>query len=672
MRTGQRARIVAGLIAALTLPISLTRAAGAPDHTATKAFYAALRANDLAALSDLLARGSSVNATDEHGVTPLMNAAVVGSADAMARLIDGGADVNARNEFGSTALMWSATDLAKVQLLIRHGADVNVVTEHGRTALWLAALSDGSAPIVRALLAAGADIHAVDSTKMTVLHAATMGHDAETARILVDAGLDVNAADSAAFTPLINAAQRGNLDTVRLLIAKGADPNAVTALGDVATHASSRVKNGALGLGHFTALLLAAPTAPTPVVTALIKAGADVNATDVRGMTPLMLAVATDHPKLDAIRELLAAGANANAKSLAGETALDWARKFGTTPVVTMLTRAGAQASTSTAVETPPPAPAGLTRAVERGFSLMERTSGRYVETGGCAACHAQNITDVAAAAARDKGLRVGDAEAEARLQDAAGRFAAGTSMLLERLDSVGTPDVPLYTLVALDSRGYAPDAMTDAMIANLAAQQYTDGRWHLGGLARPPIQDGDIFRTAFAIRALSVYAPPGRAAETKARIDRATAWLAAATPTTAEDRNLQLLGLKWAGAGDRQVHALVKAIRSGQRADGGWAQRPELASDAYATGQSLFALAKAGGVGPRDPAYQKGTRYLLSTQREDGSWYVRSRSPKFQPFFESGFPYGHDQWISMMATGWATTALALAIETPRAARAGR
>ena len=95
------------------------------------------------------------------------------------------------------------------------------------------------------------------------------------------------------------------------------------------------------------------------------------------------------------------------------------------------------------------------------------------------------------------------------------------------------------------------------------------------------------------------------------------------------------------------------------QRADGGWAQRNELSSDAYATGQSLFALASAIGTGPEDKAYARGIRFLLSTQRADGSWYVRSRSPKFQPFFESGFPYGHDQWISMMATGWGAAALA-------------
>jgi hypothetical protein len=75
--------------------------------------------------------------------------------------------------------------------------------------------------------------------------------------------------------------------------------------------------------------------------------------------------------------------------------------------------------------------------------------------------------------------------------------------------------------------------------------------------------------------------------------------------------------------------------------------------------------------VSPRDPAYQKGVTFLLSTQHADGSWYVRSRAPKFQPFFESGFPYGHDQWISTMATGWAAAALTLALEEPQKTAGG-
>ncbi len=56
--------------------------------------------------------------------------------------------------------------------------------------------------------------------------------------------------------------------------------------------------------------------------------------------------------------------------------------------------------------------------------------------------------------------------------------------------------------------------------------------------------------------------------------------------------------------------------------------------------------------------------RYLVATQLEDGSWYVPSRSMPFQPYFESGFPHGPDQWISMAASNWAATALAYGLET--------
>jgi hypothetical protein len=41
----------------------------------------------------------------------------------------------------------------------------------------------------------------------------------------------------------------------------------------------------------------------------------------------------------------------------------------------------------------------------------------------------------------------------------------------------------------------------------------------------------------------------------------------------------------------------------------------------------------------------------------------VRSRAPKFQPYFQSGFPYEHDQWVSSAATAWAVMALAPALE---------
>jgi hypothetical protein len=65
----------------------------------------------------------------------------------------------------------------------------------------------------------------------------------------------------------------------------------------------------------------------------------------------------------------------------------------------------------------------------------------------------------------------------------------------------------------------------------------------------------------------------------------------------------------------------------------------PRCCCDAYATGQTLYSLSVGNAASPREPAFQKGVNYLLSTQYADGSWYVRSRAPKFQPYFESGFP---------------------------------
>ena len=98
--------------------------------------------------------------------------------------------------------------------------------------------------------------------------------------------------------------------------------------------------------------------------------------------------------------------------------------------------------------------------------------------------------------------------------------------------------------------------------------------------------------------------------------------------------------------------------------ASAGWAQLASLDSDAYATGTALVALHQAGGIATADPAYRNGLRFLLAKQSDDGSWHVRTRSTPIQTYYESGYPHGEDQFISITAAGWATTALALALPT--------
>ena len=614
----------------------------APGFAATDnqsdAFYAAIRANDLPRVDEMLKQGASANLKDDRGLTPLMYAAIAGSTDAMKLLLDKGADVNARNAFASTALMWSATDIKKVRLLVERGADVNLASKQGRTALLVAALSDNSYEIARSLIAKGADVKAVDGLKTTALIAATAGNDTDTIRAMVDAGLEVNAADSLGFTPLMNAAANRNLPAVRLLLAKGANVNAVSK--DV----FNTVKNGTIALGKFTPLILATAGAGADVAKVLLDAGAEINAQDVRGMTPLMLAIATDHPDTETIRLLLARGADVKPKSVAGETARDWARKFGFT-----LGPKGLQPDIApAAVHASADSQTKLKPAVEKSIALLEKNGNQFFVNGGCASCHHQNITDFAVRVARAKGARIDETAAAERMKLNKAFFGSVGPSLLERLDVPGDPDLLLYAVAAMDSAAYPPDRMTDALLANLVAQQASNGRWMApGGTPRPPVEDGDIFRTALGIRAMKMYGAPGRGAEMKERIAKAHAWLLAEPAVTAEDRNMKLFGLRWAGADRKVLQPLAKSIFAEQRPDGGWAQRAELESDAYATGQSLVALVEGAGVSPKDEVYRNAVKYLLATQHADGSWLVRSRSPKFQPYFESGFPYGHDQWIS-------------------------
>src|SRR5262249_11407871 len=215
---------------------------------------------------------------------------------------------------------------------------------------------------------------------------------------------------------------------------------------------------------------------------------------------------------------------------------------------------------------------------------------------------------------------------------------------LLEGIEPPGGIGGMIYSVSGLAASGYAPDRMTDALVADIASQQLLDGKWTFRLVVRPPMGDGDVTKTALAVQALNTYGAPGRRAEMTERIERAKSWLLAAKPVTAEDRNFQLLGLRWAGADEGTLQRLSKAIAGYQRPDGGWSQRDELESDAYGTGQTLYALAECGFL-TKDPVYGKGVHFLLATRKEDGSWFVPSRSPKLQPYFESGFPHGHDQW---------------------------
>lgn len=627
-------------------------------------FYSAVRRGDSATVEKLLKSSGNVNVADSRGDTPLMYAAAVGSEAMMRRLIEAGADVNARNSFGASALLWSAGSLPRVRLLVEHGADVNVVSKQGHTPVEVAAHYAGNVETLKLLVAKGASLKLPpDKNGGTALAFAADVNDAAMVKFLLEkGGADVMAGPAAPMA-LMNAAMYGNAELVKLLLAKGAPVNAAS------PEETERVKNGPIAIGKLTALILAAAQGDTETVRLLLDAGADVNAQDVRGMTPLMLAVATDHPNQDVVRMLLAKHPDTTLKSKAGETALDWALKFHH-PAILAAVRDASPNVKPADPETPKFTLAegsDLRARLEKSIGIIQGAGTTTFREGGCVSCHGGNITVAAVAAARRKGVAVDEKAATEYVKATRLQFAAAADLMLERTD----PPAPLigaYALFSLAEEGAPADRTTDATLINLAAQQLSAGYWSYLGLMRPPTSDSLFSNTATAIRAMRVYAPPARKAEYEERIARAVRALESAEPATTEDCTMQLLGLKWAGADAARVAKAAKAVAALQREDGGWAQAPLLTSDAYATGTALHALFESG-MAVDSPVYRKGVEYLLRTQAADGSWHVASRAPKFQPYFEGGFPYGHDQWISQWGTGWAAIALAHALPDQRAAR---
>jgi uncharacterized protein len=220
----------------------------------------------------------------------------------------------------------------------------------------LAAAEANDAERVRALLAAGASAQARDAARDTALHrAAAAGHDA-LARLLLESGARPEAKNRASRTPLMLAARRGHLAAVRVLLWRGAGPNArgrdgETALG-LAAGASWYVPPGqeaaVVAAGAFEPGGEDWPQVPMPVdrvlpvVQALLASGADPDAADAAGWTPLMKAAR--QAQAAALRSMLASGADASLKDNAGQTAAEIARLAGHVELASLLRQAERQA----------------------------------------------------------------------------------------------------------------------------------------------------------------------------------------------------------------------------------------------------------------------------------------------------------------------------------------
>lgn len=602
----------------------------------------AIRADDLAEVRAQLAGGADPNTPEQTGATPLMLAAAYASSGEMLTLLlDEGADIEATDAVGATALLWAWGNTSHVETLLDRGAAPTAATRDGTTAVFTTARG-GNLDASRLLLERGADPYAVEDNGFDLLQLAYALRDPALRGVLVEHGRRLDSGDQlSAFSPLL--ANLTDPVTVQGLLDIGIDPEESTPF--VTT--------------EFRTVSLAAFHDLRDTVSTLLGHGAAVDLRDRGGRTPLMFAAAGTSRDAGLVRSLVSSGADVDARDARGRTALDWALTQGETEVSRLLRQAGAtsrEARGRPVRRSPPWSPRV---SVQRALEQLQPIGPAFHEQTGCISCHNQSLPAIAVARARKHGLPVNEGLAvhptAATLESWEG---FRDDLRLARCFIPGFVANVTYGLLALLEEGVSPNRTTDAVARCLPAFQAPDGSWPMEGDPRPPLLDpGPIVSTVLALRTLSRYTPPGQRAALRPRLDRARRFLRSATPEQTQEQTFLLLWAAWSGASSEAVGRQRERLTALQQNDGGWAQQPGMTSDAYATGQALYALQEAG-MSAEHARYQRGRQYLLSTQLEDGTWYVRSRAFGFQPYLDAGFPHGPDQFISAAATAWAVIGL--------------
>ena len=247
-----------------------------------------------------------VKSSNKNSLTALLKACQMDYVDAINILLNAKADPRIADVDDNTCLHYAVREgCSKVvlQAIINHGADVNATNKHHETALkWACETKNVCA--INVLLNAGADPSIVDSNGDTCLHTAVLeGCSKDALQAIIEHDADVNSINKNNKTVLMIACRRRNIDAIDVLLNAGADHRMADADGSTCLHHAVYGDCSQMALknkGECTKVALRA----------IILHGTDLNATNKRNRTALMIACMTHNA--DAIVVLLKAGADPN------------------------------------------------------------------------------------------------------------------------------------------------------------------------------------------------------------------------------------------------------------------------------------------------------------------------------------------------------------------------
>ena len=281
-----------------------------------------------------------------------------------------------------------------------------------------------------------------------------------------------------------------------------------------------------------------------------------------------------------------------------------------------------------------PATPQQVHQSVERSLKYLQAESTSWLNTRKCPACHHVALPLWSMIEAERQGYSVN----KKFVAETADRMLGSREKMIASKLLPGPKDQPdtrpglnmgiVFVAIAgraLPSLSEGQQQSLKLIAKEIPKKQQKDGSWKSVD-DRIPINESPATDTAWSIMAMEAGTDASKPSPEREAIAKAKAWLNGQAPTSHQTKVFKI----WMALREKKTRAELQPsldeLLALQQPNGGWRQVPEMASDAYATGQTLYVLSLAGYTA-HQPQIKRGIDFLIANQKPDGSWPMISRS---------------------------------------------